>query len=53
MKAIEVKSGKAHRNNMQIKKDNSMEIDGGIIIGKNAPNHLKGKHLKIKTEIRR
>ena len=30
-----------------------MEVEGGTIIGKNAPSDLKGKKLKIKTEVRR
>ncbi len=52
IKAIEVKSGGATRNKMQVKKDNSMELNGGKIIGKNAPSDLKDKIIKIKTEVR-
>jgi len=52
IKAVEVKSGKATRNSMQVIKDNSMAKDGGTIIGKNAPPKLKGETIKIETEIR-
>ncbi|WP_103866660.1 DUF4280 domain-containing protein [Aquimarina sp. I32.4] len=52
IKAIEVKNGNATRNKMQVKKDNSMSKDGGKIIGKNAPENLKDKTIKIDTEVR-
>ena len=53
IKAVEVKSGNAKRNSSQIKKDTLMEIEGGVIIGKNAPENLKGKLIKIPTIERR
>ncbi|MGO3183429.1 MAG: hypothetical protein ACTIJ9_11410 [Aequorivita sp.] len=52
VKAIEVKNGGASRNSTQILKDNSMANDGGTVIGKNAPIDLKGKTIKINTEVR-
>jgi len=52
IRAIEVKSGNAKRNKTQIDKDNAMESKGGEIIGKNAPDKLKGMTKKIPTEVR-
>lgn len=52
IRAIEVKSGNAKRNKTQIDKDNAMESKGGKIIGKNAPDELKGMTEKIPTEVR-
>ena len=52
IRAIEVKSGGATRNATQIAKDKAMESQGAKIIGKNAPNDLKGKTIKIPTEVR-
>jgi len=51
IRAIEVKSGNAERNRTQIKKDNVMESEGGKIIGKNAPDELKGMTIKIPTKV--
>jgi hypothetical protein len=51
-KAIEVKAGGAKRSRQQIEKDNAMEHQGGTFVGKNAPPHLQGQTLKIKTEVR-
>ncbi len=52
LKAIEVKNGGAVRNKMQILKDNSMAKEGAKIIGKNAPENLNGKTIKINTGVR-
>jgi hypothetical protein len=52
LKAIEVKSGGAKRNPSQILKDDSMAKDGGKVIGKNAPDNLRNKTIKIKTEVK-
>lgn len=53
MRAIEVKSGNAKRNKSQISKDNAMKTEGGTIIGKNAPDTLRGQRMRIPTEVRR
>ncbi len=50
-KAIEVKSGNAKRNASQVLKDNSMEKEGAEFIGKNCPKELKGKNMKVTTEV--
>ena len=51
IRAIEVKSGNARRNSSQILKDNSMAVEGGEIIGKNAPDFLRNRRLRINTEV--
>ena len=53
IRAIEVKSGSAMRNSSQLAKDAAMENAGATIIGKNAPDALKGQTMKIPTEVRR
>jgi len=50
---VEVKSGNATRSKLQISKDNEMATVGGKIVGKNAPPHLRGQTVKIKTEVRK
>lgn len=49
IKAIEVKAGNARRNASQLKKDSLLEIEGGVIIGKNATEDLFGQFIKIPT----
>jgi RHS repeat-associated protein len=51
--AVEVKSGNATRSASQVAKDNAMASEGATLVGKNAPNDLKGKPVKIETEVRR
>ncbi|PIE89204.1 MAG: hypothetical protein CR997_12590 [Acidobacteria bacterium] len=51
--AIEVKSGWAKRTAKQEAKDNAMAAKGAKLVGKNAPDALKGKTRKIKTEVYR
>ena len=51
--AIEVKSGQAVRGPGQLAKDRAMATEGGFLVGKNAPKHLRGKHMIIKTAERR
>lgn len=53
IRAVEVKSGNAARSSTQIAKDNAMAEEGGEIIGKNAPDWLRGQSMKIPTEVRR
>ncbi len=50
--AIEVKSGNATRNAMQIAKDIFIETEGGILVGSNAGD-LIGQNVKIITIIER
>ncbi len=47
--AIEVKSGHAIRGAAQLAKDRAMASQGGIVVGRNAPAALRGKHMVIKT----
>lgn len=47
--AIEVKSGHAVRGSAQLAKDKAMASQGGIVVGRNAPAALRGKHMVIKT----
>jgi len=49
--AIEVKSGRAVRSASQVAKDRAMATKGGILVGKNAPEALRGKHMVIKTGV--
>lgn len=49
IKAIEVKAGNARRSASQFMKDSLLEIEGGVIIGKNAPEDLVGQFIKIPT----
>ena len=49
---VEVKSGEATRNSAQIAKDTAMALEGGTLVGKNAPDGLRGKKVKIETEVR-
>jgi RHS repeat-associated protein len=51
--AVEVKSGDAVRNSSQLAKDQLIATEGGVIIGKNAPDALKGQQLIINTIERR
>jgi hypothetical protein len=47
--AIEVKSGSSVRTASQIAKDRIIATEGGTIVGKNAPEQLKGTHRIIDT----
>lgn len=47
--ACEVKCGGGVRNSSQIAKDNAMEAEGGTIVGKNAPDAMRGETMKIET----
>ncbi|WP_353054746.1 nuclease-related domain-containing protein [Bacillus thuringiensis] len=49
--AVEVKSGNARRSKMELAKDKLIRTKGGRIIGKNAPEKLKGKVHKIRTVV--
>jgi len=51
--AVEVKSGGAVRNASQLAKDEAMATKGGVVIGKNAPNGLRGQEIVIETIERR
>jgi len=51
--AVEVKSGGAVRSGQQLLKDGLMEIEGGTLVGKNAPEALRGQTLHIPTVERR
>ncbi|MBA3559084.1 MAG: RHS repeat-associated core domain-containing protein, partial [Gemmatimonadaceae bacterium] len=53
LRAVEVKSGNAKRNVAQREKDRLMAKEGGIIIGKNAPEGLRGQPRQISTTERR
>ena len=47
--AIEVKAGNAVRNASQLAKDAELVTQGGVLVGKNAPDVLRGTHLIIQT----
>jgi hypothetical protein len=47
--ACEVKCGGAIRNSSQLAKDGAMATEGGVVIGKNAPNALRGQQIVIPT----
>lgn len=49
---VEVKSGKATRNAAQKAKDAEIANQGGKVVGKNAPENLRGKKVKFPTEER-
>lgn len=51
--AVEVKSGGAVRNGLQRAKDNAMASEGGIPVGKYAPDSLRGQQVVIPTVERR
>jgi hypothetical protein len=51
--AVEVKSGNATRNASQVAKDGAMATEGATLTGENAPGGLKGKTVKIETEVRK
>jgi RHS repeat-associated protein len=51
--AIEVKSGGAVRSARQLAKDRAMATEGGVVIGKNAPDALRGQQILIPTIERR
>jgi len=53
LSAVEVKTGGATRNASQLAKDASMESKGGKIVGKNAPENLRGQTVKMPTEVRK
>jgi hypothetical protein len=48
-----VKSGGAKRDSSQFAKDDAMATEGGALVGKNVPKHLRGTKAKIPTEVRR
>jgi hypothetical protein len=48
--AREVKAGGAKRGKDQLEKDKVMETEGGVPVGKNAPDILRGQKIPIKTE---
>jgi hypothetical protein len=50
---VEVKSGRATRDASQIAKDKAMSTAGGTPVGKNAPDQVRGRNVKIETEVRR
>jgi RHS repeat-associated protein len=51
--AVEVKSGGATRSAAQVAKDTAMASEGGRIVGKNAPDALRGQTVVIPTVERR
>jgi hypothetical protein len=51
--AVEVKTGEATRTASQVAKDESMADKGGKIVGKNAPEALRGQTVKLPTEVRK
>lgn len=51
--AVEVKSGGAVRNARQLAKDGAMATEGGVVVGKNAPDALRGQQIAIPTIERR
>jgi RHS repeat-associated protein len=51
--AIEVKSGGAVRNSSQLAKDAALATEGGTLVGKNAPDALRGQTIIITTIERR
>jgi len=50
--AVEVKSGGAVRSTTQVAKDEIIAIEGGTLVGKNAPTTLRGRILTLITLIR-
>jgi RHS repeat-associated protein len=50
--AIEVKNGGGFRKPLQVLKDTLMETEGAVIVGKNAPDALRGSTLRIPTIVR-
>ncbi len=52
LKNVEVKFNEATRNASQIAKDEAMAQNGGTLVGKNVPPDLRGKTVKIETEVR-
>jgi len=53
LQAVEVKTGNGTRNASQLAKDSSMETNGGRVVGKNAPDQLRGQTVKIPTIVRK
>ncbi|NPU90849.1 MAG: hypothetical protein HPY82_02970 [Gammaproteobacteria bacterium] len=51
--AVEVKSGGAVRDSAQLAKDNAMATQGGVVVGKNAPDALRGQQVILDTIERR
>ena len=51
--AIEVKTGNATRNASQLLKDALMELEGATLVGKNAPEALRGTTVHVPTVERR
>jgi RHS repeat-associated protein len=51
VRAVEVKTGNATRNARQVAKDSAMANEGGKIVGKNAPPDLRGKIMKVITDV--
>lgn len=49
--AKEVKTGNAVRSAAQVTKDIAMATEGARLVGKNAPTGLKGKFIRIVTEV--
>jgi RHS repeat-associated protein len=47
--AIEVKSGNAVRGSSQLVKDSLMSSEGAVLVGKNAPDVLKGQQIILET----
>jgi hypothetical protein len=43
----EVKSGNAFRSTSQLAKDKIISSSGGMFVGKNAPNSLRGRIIPI------
>lgn len=50
---VEVKTGGATRNAAQMAKDDLIENQGGTFVGKNAPDKLRGKTVKVPTEVKK
>jgi hypothetical protein len=50
--AIEVKAGNSVRSSAQLAKDAVLSIEGGVLVGKNAPAALRGQQLIIQTSER-
>lgn len=48
-----MKAGGAVRNASQLAKDNALAIQGGTLVGKNAPAALRGQNMVIETVERR
>ena len=53
IRAVEVKASGAVRNASQLAKDNVLATHGGTLVGKNAPDELRGKNMIIETIERR